>query len=92
MIAVKPLIANTNNHHRRSKMRAKRTHQTSIYEAFSKHEIGQARYGHECAGVVFCAGTVHVNGPIGRCISRIGLGDQHAETLRLPRRDGIRRR
>ncbi len=41
MISLKPLI--TNKMHRRwgSKMRAKRTHQMSIYEAYSKHEISQ---------------------------------------------------
>jgi IS5 family transposase len=41
MIAFKPLITNINATIGGPKMRAKRTHQVSIYEIFSEHEIGQ---------------------------------------------------
>ena len=41
IITLKPLIVNNKQSHRGFKMRAKRTHQMSIYEVFSKHEIGQ---------------------------------------------------
>lgn len=41
MITFNPLIVNNKQNNWGSKMRAKRTHQMSIYEAFSKHEIGQ---------------------------------------------------
>jgi len=41
IIAFKLLIENNKQNHWGSKMRAKRTRQMSIYEAFSKHEIGR---------------------------------------------------
>jgi len=41
IITFEPLIVKNKQKHRGSKMRAKRTHQMSIYEAFSKHEIGR---------------------------------------------------
>ncbi|CAG9932046.1 transposase [Candidatus Nitrotoga arctica] len=41
MIEVKLLIANKHPTIGESKMRAKRTHQISIYETFAEHEIGQ---------------------------------------------------
>jgi len=41
IISLKPLIANNKQNHWDSKMRTKRTHQMSIYEAFSKHEISR---------------------------------------------------
>lgn len=41
IITFKPLIVINKQNHWGSKMRAKRTHQMSIYEVFSKHEIGQ---------------------------------------------------
>ena len=41
IITFKPLIVNNKQNHWGSKIRAKRTHQISIYEAFSKHEIGR---------------------------------------------------
>ncbi len=41
IIAFKPLIAINKQNQRGSKMRTKRSHQMSIYEVFSEHEIGQ---------------------------------------------------